>query len=154
MVKCVIKDEETRWDRHLSFVTAAYRSSVHEATGITPNFLMLGREPRMPLDMIFEESKTNQVCSQEDYVLELKRKLEKAHDIARSKLKKTFQRQQENYDKHVRPFIYKAGDKVLYLQERIGDGKFTSTYNGPYEVTKKLSDLTYQIRMKNEEGKR
>lgn len=154
MVKCFIKDEETRWDRHISFVTAAYRSSVHEATGMTPNFLMLGREPRMPLDMIFEESKTNQVCSQEDYVLELKRKLEKAHDIARSKLKKTFQRQQENYDKHVRPFIYKAGDKVLYLQERIGDGKFTSTYNGPYEVTKKLSDLSYQIRMKNEEGKR
>lgn len=88
MVKCFIKDEETRWDRHISFVTAAYRSSVHEATGMTPNFLMLGREPRMPLDMIFEESKTNQVCSKEDYVLELKRKLEKVHDIARSKLKK------------------------------------------------------------------
>lgn len=111
---------------------------------MTPNFLMLGREPRMPLDMIIEESKTNQVCSKEDYVLELKRKLEKAHDIARSKLKKTFQRQQDNYDKHVCPFIYKAGDKVLYLQGRIGDGKFTITYNGPYEVTKKLSDLSYQ----------
>lgn len=46
---------------------------------------------------------------------------------------------------------YKAGD---FVQERIGKGKFTSTCNGPYEVTKKLSDLTYQIRMKNEDGKR
>ena len=32
----------------------AYRSSVHESTGETPNMLMLGREIEVPLDLITE----------------------------------------------------------------------------------------------------
>jgi len=37
--------------RMLLFVMAAYRSSRHEATNYTPNFLLLGREVRAPVDV-------------------------------------------------------------------------------------------------------
>ena len=37
-----LKDEETNWDKYLNFATSAYRSSVYETIGLTPNFLMLG----------------------------------------------------------------------------------------------------------------
>ena len=33
-------------------MAAAYRASVHEATGYTPNRLILGRETRAPMDIV------------------------------------------------------------------------------------------------------
>lgn len=41
----------------VEFVMAAYTASVHNATGFTPNFLVLGREIRAPLNIILEPPK-------------------------------------------------------------------------------------------------
>jgi len=41
------------WDSTLPFVMAAYRSSKHKATNYTPNFLLLGREVRAPVDALY-----------------------------------------------------------------------------------------------------
>jgi len=40
------------WDRHLPLLTLAYRSTAHEVTGFTPNFIMTGREVSLPLDVM------------------------------------------------------------------------------------------------------
>ena len=37
---------QSDWDIQLPYIMAAYRASRHSATGMTPNFLMLGREVR------------------------------------------------------------------------------------------------------------
>jgi len=44
------------WDSKLSYAMAAYRASRHDSTGYTPNYLVLGREARMPLDLIYGTS--------------------------------------------------------------------------------------------------
>lgn len=49
----VISDRQTDWDEWLPAVLCAYHASEHESTGFTPNFLMLGREIRIPLDLAF-----------------------------------------------------------------------------------------------------
>lgn len=38
--------------KFLPHVLAAYRTSLHETTGFSPNFLMFGRETRAPLDLV------------------------------------------------------------------------------------------------------
>ena len=53
--KSYIRNDKTDWDLHLGCLGAAYRSSVHETTGVTPNLLMLGREVRMPSEVGFWE---------------------------------------------------------------------------------------------------
>jgi len=40
------------WDECLAAVMAAYRATPHESTGYSPNRLFLGREVRMPLDLV------------------------------------------------------------------------------------------------------
>ena len=42
-------------DRHirLSFAMAVYRASRNESTGYTPNMLVLGREVRAPVDIVY-----------------------------------------------------------------------------------------------------
>jgi len=65
----------------------AYRSSKHEATGFIPSELFLGRGIRLPLDLLrgcppdFEEIFTNR-----DYFHDLKRKMNRFHDLARQQM--------------------------------------------------------------------
>lgn len=52
MLGKVVSDTQRDWDDKLPAVMAAYRASPHESTGYTPNRLFLGREVRMPLDLV------------------------------------------------------------------------------------------------------
>lgn len=53
MLSAYVNDHQTNWDESLPYVMQAYRSAVHETTGYTPNFLMLGRETTTPLDLMY-----------------------------------------------------------------------------------------------------
>ncbi len=52
-----------------SCLAAAYRASQHESTGMTPNLLMLGREARLPAELVFGSSTQDrqQVSSYGEY---------------------------------------------------------------------------------------
>ena len=53
MIGKMIDRDQKDWDSALPYVMAAYRSSRNESTGYTPNNLMLGREVRTPMDIVF-----------------------------------------------------------------------------------------------------
>jgi hypothetical protein len=66
----------------LAHITGAYRD---EATGMTPNLLMIGREVHMPIDLLLrtiDKDKTNPG----DYVLHLRQTLERSYSIAHEKI--------------------------------------------------------------------
>lgn len=42
---------------HVKPVMAAYRASEHSVTGLTHNFMMLGREVTTPIDIVLGEPK-------------------------------------------------------------------------------------------------
>ena len=44
MVASYISDSQDDWDEHVPLLTMAYRSSVHESTGISPAIMMIGKE--------------------------------------------------------------------------------------------------------------
>jgi transposase InsO family protein len=44
-----VKETQTDWPAHLPIVVSAYRATVHEATGFSPNMLMFAREVRLPV---------------------------------------------------------------------------------------------------------
>ena len=48
LAKTVAEYQKKNWDVHLSFAMAAYQAIRHDATGYSPNFLVLGREARAP----------------------------------------------------------------------------------------------------------
>ena len=61
MLGKVVEENQRDWDERLPAVMAAYRASVHEATGYTPNFLMFMREHRAPLDVAFGQPEEEEV---------------------------------------------------------------------------------------------
>ena len=63
------------WDQNLPLLTLAYRSSVHEVTGLTPNFIMTGREVLLPLDIMTGAADTEKRQNLPAYVENLQSRL-------------------------------------------------------------------------------
>jgi hypothetical protein len=52
MIKSFVNNNRTNWDEHINLLLAAYRSIPHPATRFTPNYLMLGREINLSLQIV------------------------------------------------------------------------------------------------------
>ena len=47
-----------KWPEHLGSITHAYNSTRSQITGYSPCFLMMGRRPRLPIDLLFSTART------------------------------------------------------------------------------------------------
>lgn len=54
ILSAYVDSDQSDWDLHMPMVNMAYRSSVQETTGFTPNKLMLGMEINIHLTLIVE----------------------------------------------------------------------------------------------------
>ena len=89
MIKAYLKGQQREWDRNLGCLAAAYRATPHESTGMTPNLLMLGREVRLPAEVIVGSSTCHpgeEVALYGHYVNQLCDRLQSAYDVARNHL--------------------------------------------------------------------
>ena len=78
-------------------VAAAYRASKHVVTEFTPNFMMLGRETRAPVDIVLGAPAGEEECwiSVHEFVADAQQRYMKAYAIARESL--SLQAKQRKY---------------------------------------------------------
>ena len=95
----MIDENQRDWDSLLPYVMAAYRSSRHEAAQFTPNNLMLGREVRAPIDIVYGSPETTPKCTYDDYADELQHlhELQDAYTHVREHLQEAAQRSKRYY---------------------------------------------------------
>ena len=155
MIKAYLKGEQTDWDRHLGCL--AYRATVQESTGLTPNLIMLGREVRLPAEVMFGTANSEfEINSYGEYVENLRLKMRHAHDVARKHLEVAAQRQKECHDANVHLERYKSGDLVWYQTEMSQlhvTPKLRRHFEGPHIVLDRFSELVYLIQL-NKKGNR
>ena len=70
MIRCYCDQGQKDWDCHLPYLTAAYRSTPHSTTGITPNRLMLGREVYRTEAIVYGVVKANKQSEDQQSYLE------------------------------------------------------------------------------------
>lgn len=131
-------------------LAAAYRASPNASTGLTPNLLMLGKEVRLPAELMFGSSTTNSehITSYGEYVDQLKSRLQKSHNVARKYLETYSKRQKDMYDTNAFTYGYKTGDVVWCLNESRKPGispKLQPAYYGPCVITEKIDDLRFKV---------
>ncbi|KAK3085543.1 hypothetical protein FSP39_005031 [Pinctada imbricata] len=152
MIRAYIREEETEWDLNLDCLAAAYRATPCASTGLSPNFLMLGREVCLPVDIIFGQPKSYEgnIITKGSYLQELREKMNKAHAIARKHLQQSANYHKCRYDQKASISPYNPGDYVLYLHEERKEGecsKLHPLYHGPFVVVQRINDLVYRIQM-------
>ena len=86
MIKAYLKEEQQNWDKHLEFLADAYRGTRHENTGLSPNLMMLGRETRMPTEVMCGQHTHGANKTYGEYVHKLKERLQHVHEVARNHL--------------------------------------------------------------------
>ena len=148
MLGKVVSESQRDWDEKLPFVLAAYRASPHESTGFSPNMLFLGRETRMPLDLIMGLPQEDQQRSTDDFVAEMRERASTAYEMAREKLRISAERRKASYDIRVKEAKYSVGDWVWYhypRRYRSKSPKWQKNYIGPFLVVRIIEPVNYVI---------
>jgi hypothetical protein len=155
MVRAYLSDEQADWDLYLGCLAGAYRATPHESTSLSPNLMSIGREIRMPSDIIFGHDGTEPgVENPGDFTINLRAKMARAHQVARRHLGNHAARNKTLYDAKMSFQTYEVGNVVWCLHEarKVGvSHKLEKAYQGPFLITKKTSPVNFVIRL-NKEG--
>ena len=137
---------QTDWDEFLPYILFAYRTSVHESTGDTPFYLMYGRDPLMPLDIIVQPDPNDKYIEDPEYRMEMQRKMVVARQRAAEHLEGQRIKMQKYYK--VNPEKFEEGDLVRLMVPRVKKGtvkKLARLWKGPYRILKvKIPNLLIQ----------
>ena len=149
MMRCFVDDHQQNWDELLPLLCSAMRSSVHRSTGYTPNFLMLGREVYLPMDLVFPLPRGKDLGIS-GYIEELQRGLEKSHELVRTRLRADLIKEKRKFDGSVRGETYARGDAVFFLDFKPTKKckKLNPAWLGPGVVLSVPSPSTVVIKLK------
>ncbi|UYV63047.1 hypothetical protein LAZ67_2002938 [Cordylochernes scorpioides] len=137
--------EQKDWNKVLPYVTFAYNTAKQEATGYTPFFLVHAREAETYIDAVLPYLPDE---ISDDYVGELVTRAEEARQLSRSRLLQSQAKDRRLYDQKHTPVYYQKDDLVWVFTpiRKVGlSEKLLKRYFGPYKVTKKLSEVTYEV---------
>lgn len=130
-----VNKDQRNWDSYIPYAMFVFNSSEHRITGKQPYQLLYGRKLEVPGTLMkLEEPRYNY----DDYVHELKQRLQASHEIARKKLLQQKQKTKESYDRNENSIIINIGDKIL-LQDKARKGKLSAKWLGPF-VVKELNE--------------
>ncbi len=166
-IRSYINEDKDNWEDLLDSLAFSYNTSVHTATGFSPAYLLHGYQPKSattleadPQDTLGLEAEKNTSEKKKPIAID-----EQAHDMIerftaeRSRARDALllgQIIQEKYYNQGRLIVeYEEGDLVLINRQGLGmlrnekgrGAKLLPRYDGPFEILKKISPVTYRLRM-------
>lgn len=147
MLCMYIDTAHSNWDTILPFITYAYNTSRQDTTTFTPFFLVFARDSETMLDTLLPYIDNGHSTK---YMDEMMGRAEESRQLARTYTLLAQEKQQLRYDEHHRPATYAPGQLVLLWkpERRVGlSEKLMHRYFGPYEVTRQVSPVNYEVRL-------
>ena len=125
MLRTLPEEQKCKWKDSVNKLMHAYNCTVNNATGFSPFYLLFGRSPRLPIDLIFGTSLSKSTGGYRQYVTQWKGAMKEAYAKAIENSIKSATAGKKHYDKRVRCTELHPGDRVLVqnLSERGGPGK-------------------------------
>lgn len=146
----VAKDQKD-WDVWLPYVMFAYNTATHESTNETPFYLVYGRDPDLPQELL-TRPQLPYYGTLENYREELELRLRVSHELAREVSSMAAESRKGQYDKRSADADFEVGERVYLRVEQTGQGlsrKLAPKWKGPYRVVEQLSSVVYRLRCSN-----
>ncbi len=114
MIRALEPRPKHDWPQMLHTLTFLYNCTIHETTGFPPFYLMFGRTPRLPIDVIFKSVLRDDLnVSLPKYVESLNRDLKDALAVAEANAFKEQSHQARMYNRRNKGGHIEVGDRVL-----------------------------------------
>jgi hypothetical protein len=130
----------------------AYRATPNSVTGYSPFFLLHGREMTLPGSENLKAQLPKGNFNPDRRLENLKSSLKMAYKLAAKANEKSHQRNKRLYDRKAKLRKFQVKDLVYLYNPAIKPGltkKLHFPWSGPFEITRKISDLNYEIADQN-----
>ena len=127
MLRTLAENCKSNWPDSLNKLIHAYNCTQQESTGFSPYFLLFGRNPRLPIDLLLEEQETKENHkSFQKQITEWQESMHEAHRIAAQCSKQSKKRNKKT--SKIKYISLEIGDRVLVknMREKGGPGKIRS----------------------------
>ena len=152
MLRVMLPREDKEWDKHLPAITLAFNTKVNQATGVTPSLAFLGREAKLPVDLILRTP--DHIYETVDMgIRHMLDRYTRIYNYYTQRNEATIRRNTRRYAAREK---YNVGDEVWYLTARKVEGKpkkLTNAWIGPFIIQEKISEVLYRIRPKDVNSK-
>lgn len=157
-VRCVCENKAEGWPSAIMRVQFSHNAAINATTGFSPARLVLGRDLKLPEDLLVEDGfdgvpKSTQVEEEED---EHRIVIDEARQRISEEQDRRVEEQEERPLSRNHPYV--VGDIVRYrlnddTRSRLG-GKIAPRYSEPYRITEvKGNEFTYGMRPLNPESR-
>jgi hypothetical protein len=139
MVSMYVSRNRNDWDEWVSAMPYAYNSAENTVTGFAPFFLMTGREPRAPRDLLLKDrvEDVGKKAETREWHGRLRQAVEVAREVAKEAIAKEQRRQSRYYDRQQRrDTAFEVGGLVWVHRPPENKKKTKLRYRwvGPYRV--------------------
>jgi transposase InsO family protein len=142
-----IIENDREWDKLIPLVCLYLRASQHKSAGCSPALLALGRELKLPVDMIYPTGQVDTTVTIPEYLEKLEAKLLIASEFARKHLEMDWQSRENNthFWKNFKPLDI---DKPVFVFRLVvGKGRFAKLarhWLGPNKITEIITPYLYR----------
>lgn len=129
---------QTDWDIHLPSCTFALNTAVHASTQYSPYQIVFGRQPTLPIDVLFDVPSIPYV-----------EKSQKVRDKVKENLLHAQQLYASKYNAKRSVKNYPVNSKVMIADWAPKPGlskKLLPKFKGPYRILKQISPLNYRVK--------
>jgi len=161
-IHAFINHSRSNWSGLLPYLAFAYNNTPHTATKFPPSYLLYGFHPHAPFNLLTQDDSIGRPNEYEFDTPDTQQFAEEITSVrlaTKNALKLAQLHFEQSYNKNHIFVPYEPGDKVLVnihslrLPESKGPGaKFTRRYDGPFEITERVSPVAYRIRLPHSYG--
>jgi len=154
MLRSLPPRSKLKWPQMIQSMTFVYNCTIHETTGFAPFYLMFGRVPRLPVDLMFRNVLLdNTVCDFDAYVKSLVGDLQSAMLLGQRNSSAERKHQSDQYNKRAKGLPLSPGDRVLVANKGAKGKRKLSDKWDPVVYTVVASKPALHIhRIRNREG--
>ena len=149
MLGTLAEKEKSHWKDFVKPLVHAYNCTRNDTTGFSPYELMFGRQPRLPVDLVFGLPMSQPNQNHSEYVQKLRSHLEKSYQLASENTEKSMQKNKTRFDRNITASVLEVGDRVLVRNVRLrGKHKIADKWEpNIYVLVKKATNLpVYTVR--------
>ena len=148
LLRCLVRDYEKTWPSILDIAEFAYNSSVNRTTGRTPFEILLGVQPKRPIDLMSLPPQARVSIEADEFL----RHITEVHANVRRRIALNNEVYKASADRHRRYVEFKPGDMVMIRvnPERFQTGVNTKLHPrkmGPYKVLKRIGPNAYVLEL-------